>query len=205
MTQIELMAELQQKAERCSLCQLRQQCTQVVFGEGILEEGLMVIREGPGQEEDTLGRPFVGRAGRLLDLILDSGGFSRTTNTYIANIVKCRPPGNRAPLPEERDACKPFLLEQIRIAEPKIIILLGATAMQGMIDQKAKIGTSRGRWLEWEGIQIMPTYHPAALLRNPNLKITVWEDIKMVIDKYREIVDPVHSSEYHPLDVSEES
>jgi DNA polymerase len=205
MTQNESMAELQQKAEKCSLCQLRQQCTQVVFGEGVLGKGLMVIGEGPGQEEDTLGRPFVGRAGKLLDLILDSGGFSRTTNTYIANIVKCRPPGNRAPLPEERDACKPFLLEQIQIAEPKIIILLGATAMQGMIDQKAKIGTSRGRWLEWEGIQIMPTYHPAALLRNPNLKITVWEDIKMVIDKYREIVDPAHSSEYHPLDGSKES
>jgi DNA polymerase len=137
-----------------------------------------------------------------LDLILDSGGFSRETNTYVANIVKCRPPGNRAPLPEERDACKPYLVEQIQFAEPKIIVLLGATAMQGLMDPKAKIGSSRGRWFEWEGIQIMPTYHPAALLRNPNLKMAVWEDLKLVIDKYREIVDPEHYSEYHPLDSS---
>jgi DNA polymerase len=200
MEQAEAMAALQQKAEKCSLCQLRQQCTQVVFGEGILGGGLMVIGEGPGQDEDEQGRPFVGRAGKLLDLILDSGGFSREKNTYVANIVKCRPPGNRVPLPEEREACKPYLLEQIRLAEPKIIILLGATAMQGLIDPKAKIGQSRGGWLEWEGAQVMPTYHPAALLRNPNLKKTVWEDMKLVIDKYRALVDPEHFSEYHPLD-----
>ena len=199
MDQIEAMAALKEKAEECSLCQLRKQCSQVVFGEGVIGKGLMVVGEGPGQEEDNLGRPFVGRAGKLLDLILESGGFSRNTNTYIANIVKCRPPGNRAPLPEERDACRPYLLEQIQLAAPRILLLLGATAMQGLMNPKAKIGSSRGRWFEWEGIQVMPTYHPAALLRNPNLKMTVWEDMKLVIDKYRECVDPEHPSEYHPL------
>ena len=197
MDQLELMAELELKTGSCNLCKLRGQCTQVVFGEGVLGKGLMVIGEGPGQDEDRLGRPFVGRAGKLLDIILDSGGFSRATNTYIANIVKCRPPENRIPLPEEREACKPYLLEQIRLAEPKIILLLGATAIQGLVDEKAKIGASRGRWIIWQNIQVMPTYHPAALLRNPDLKILVWEDIKLVIDKYREIVDPDHYSEYH--------
>ena len=197
MSQREMMAELKGKVEKCNLCQLRQQCIQTVFGEGALGKGLMVIGEGPGQDEDKQGRPFVGRAGRLLDLILESGGFSRKANTYIANIVKCRPPGNRVPLPEEREACLPYLLEQIKIAEPKIIILLGATAIQGLIDAKAKIGGSRGSWLEWQGIQVMPTYHPAALLRNPGYKTVVWEDMKLVIEKYRELVDPGHFSEYH--------
>ncbi len=197
MKQNMLMAELQKKAEACQNCGLRKECNQVVFGEGVLGKGLMVIGEGPGQEEDKLGRPFVGRAGRLLDMILESAGFSRERNTYVANIVKCRPPGNRTPLPEEREACLPYLQEQIRLAEPKIIILLGATALQGLVDPKAKISVSRGRFQEWQGIQMMPTYHPAALLRNPNLKALVWEDMKLVVDEYRKLVDPNHYSEYH--------
>ena len=197
MSKKEQMAELKQKAEACHLCSLRDSCEQVVFGEGVFSKGLMVIGEGPGQEEDEQGRPFVGRAGKLLDVILASGGFSRKLNTYIANIVKCRPPNNRTPLPEEREACRPYLLEQIRIAEPKIMILLGATAIQGLVDPKAKIGASRGHWLTWQGIQIMPTYHPAALLRNPSYKAVVWEDLKLVIEKYRELVDPGHFSEFY--------
>ena len=197
MGQTESMAELKKRVETCNLCSLRQQCIQVVFGEGIPGRGLMVIGEGPGQEEDKMGQPFVGRAGKLLDAILASGGFSRRINTYIANIVKCRPPGNRTPLPEEREACKPYLLEQIEIAQPKIILLLGATALQGLVDPKGKIGSSRGQWISWEGIFMMPTYHPAALLRNSNLTPAVWDDMKMVIDKYRELVDPGHFSEYY--------
>ncbi len=197
MEQNMLMAQLQKRAEACQSCGLRKECRQVVFGEGILGKGLMVIGEGPGQEEDKLGRPFVGRAGRLLDMILESAGFSRERNTYVANIVKCRPPGNRTPLPVEREACLPYLQEQIRLVDPKIIILLGATALQGLVDPKAKISVSRGRFLEWQGIQVMPTYHPAALLRNPNLKALVWEDMKQVIDEYRKLVDPDHCSEYH--------
>jgi DNA polymerase len=157
----------------------------------------MVIGEGPGREEDDLGLPFVGRAGKLLDAILASAGFSRRINTYIANIVKCRPPGNRTPLPEERDACKPYLLAQIEIVKPQIIVLLGATAIQGLVDPKAKIGASRGQWISWQGIELMPTYHPAALLRNPHLKTAVWDDMKLVIDKYRTLVDAGHFSEYH--------
>ena len=197
MSQKTLMAELREKVEGCSLCHLRQQCTQVVFGEGVLGKGLMVIGEGPGQEEDKLGRPFVGRAGKLLDQILESAGFSRKANAYVANIVKCRPPGNRTPTPEEREACLPHLLEQIRLAEPKIILLLGATAIQGLVDPKARIGAVRGQWLEWRGMQIMPTYHPAALLRNPNWKPAVWEDMKRVIDMYRKLVDSEHYSAYY--------
>ncbi|MCL1849188.1 MAG: uracil-DNA glycosylase [Clostridiales bacterium] len=197
MGQREEMEALQHRASDCRLCQLRQQCTQVVFGEGVLGKGLMVIGEGPGQEEDRSGRPFVGRAGKLLDTILESGGFSRKANTYIANIVKCRPPGNRAPLPEEREACLPLLFEQIRIAQPKILLLLGATALQGLVDPKGKIGKSRGRWILWQDMQVMTTYHPAALLRNPAYKKAVWDDLKMVIDMYRDLVDPGHFSEYY--------
>ncbi|MCL2121121.1 MAG: uracil-DNA glycosylase [Clostridiales bacterium] len=197
MAQREQLAKLKEEVEQCHRCALRQQCIQTVFGEGAAGKGLMVIGEGPGQDEDLQGRPFVGRAGRLLDRILESAGFSRKANTYIANIVKCRPPGNRDPLPEEREACLPYLMEQIQIIAPKIILLLGATAIQGLIDPKAKIGSSRGKWMDWQGIQVIATYHPAALLRNPGFKAVVWEDIQMVIDKYRELVDPDHFSEYH--------
>jgi DNA polymerase len=188
---------LEDEVAGCQRCGLRAGCQRVVFGEGVPGKGLMVVGEGPGQEEDKSGRPFVGRAGRLLDLILESGGFSRTENTYVANIVKCRPPGNRVPLPEERAACMPYLLEQIRLVEPKIVILLGATALQGLIDPKGKIGACRGQWQTWRQIAVMPTYHPAALLRNPGLKLTVWEDLKLVIDRYRELVAPGHSSPYY--------
>lgn len=197
MTVTEELAKLRQEAENCQRCSLRQGCSCVVFGEGIPEKGLMVIGEGPGGDEDRLGRPFVGRAGKLLDLILESGGFSRQKNTYVANIVKCRPPQNRTPLPEERNACLPFLLQQIQLVDPKIILLLGATALQGLVDPKAKISASRGQWLEWQGRLCMPTYHPAALLRNPGLKSLVWEDLKLVVNKYRELVDPRHVCEYH--------
>ena len=191
------LSELRQRVESCAICQLRLQCAQVVFGEGPLGGGLMVIGEGPGQEEDRQGRPFVGRAGKLLDLILESGGFSRERNTYVANIVKCRPPENRTPFPDERKACLPYLQEQIRLAGPKIIILLGATALQGLIDPAAKISSCRGKWIEWHDVWVMPTYHPAALLRNPRLKADVWEDVKSVVDKFRELVDPDHHCEYH--------
>lgn len=196
MNKEEAIQQLKDRVLICHRCALREGCSQVVFGEGSLKGGLMVIGEGPGQDEDRLGRPFVGRAGQLLDKILESGGFSRMEQVYIGNIVKCRPPGNRVPLPEERASCKPYLMEQIAIVDPKIIVLLGATALQGLIDPQAKIGTSRGKWLEWEGRWVMPTYHPAALLRNPSLKRVVWEDIKQVVGKYRELVDPSHQSEY---------
>ena len=188
--------ELKKKVLACSQCGLRQGCRQVVFGEGNPDAGIMLIGEGPGEEEDKIGRPFVGRAGQLLDKILEAGGYDRFKHIYIANIVKCRPPKNRIPQPEERQMCMPYLIEQIRLIEPKIIILLGATALQGLIDPNAKITKLRGEWLTWQNALVMPTYHPAALLRNPQLKKPVWDDIKKVVAKYREIVDPAHVSPY---------
>ncbi len=154
----------------------------------------MVIGEGPGEEEDKQGLPFVGNSGQLLDKILAAAGFSRNENVFIANIVKCRPPGNRDPLPEERAACLPYLLFQIEFIKPSIIILLGATALKGLIDPEGRISQVRGKWIEWNDIHVMPTYHPSALLHNPELKKDVWNDMKLVVAKYREVVDPGHHS-----------
>lgn len=188
------LARLKDEAEQCCLCGLRQGCNRVVFGEGNPEAKILVIGEGPGEAEDQQGRPFVGKAGQLLDKILGACGFERFTHTYIANIVKCRPPNNRIPTPEERGVCMPYLQRQIEILQPPIIILLGATALQGLLDPQAKITRMRGIWQLWEGRWVMPVYHPAALLRNPQLKQASWEDFKKVVNKYREIVDPAHYS-----------
>jgi DNA polymerase len=157
----------------------------------------MCIGEGPGYYEDMRGRPFVGKSGELLDKIFAACGFSRQTHIFIGNIVKCRPPENRDPKPEEREACIPYLYRQIELINPKIIILLGATALKGLIDPNARITQLRGQWLDWKGKLVMPTYHPSALLRNPGLKRDAWNDFKKVIDKYREIVDPSHYCKYH--------
>lgn len=153
---------------------------------------ILIIGEGPGQEEDLQGLPFVGKSGQLLDKILSACGFSREEQVYIANIVKCRPPGNRDPEPQERAACLPWLYQQIALIQPKIIVLLGATALKGLIDPEARITKVRGQWMEWEGFSVLPTFHPSALLRNPGLKKEAWEDFKEVIQKYRELVDPDH-------------
>ena len=193
----EALLQVRHSTDDCGLCPLHSTRTNLVFGEGVPHRGVMIIGEGPGEEEDLHGRPFIGRAGKLLDIMLDSAGFTGKANVYITNIVKCRPPKNRTPLPEERDACVPYLYEQIRVIEPKIIILLGATALQSLIDPMLRIGESRGKWLEWRGIQVLPTYHPAALLRNPNLKPAVWEDLKRVVDMYRLLVDSKHYCEYY--------
>ncbi|MCL2497150.1 MAG: uracil-DNA glycosylase [Symbiobacteriaceae bacterium] len=179
----------------CQRCSLRQGCTQVVFGAGNEQAKLLVIGEGPGADEDQQGEPFVGAAGRLLDNILQTSGFSRRSNVYIANIVKCRPPGNRVPTPEERERCLPILREQFRRLRPKIVLLLGATAIQSILGTKEPIGKVRGTWQERGGVLFMPTYHPAALLRNPNWKKDVWEDMKEVVRLYRELVDPEHFPE----------
>ena len=178
----------------CERCELHQHRTQAVFGTGNPYAELMVIGEGPGEEEDRQGLPFVGKSGQLLDKILAAAGFSRDENVFIANIVKCRPPDNREPSPEERAICLPFLLLQIEMIQPSIIILLGSTALKGLIDPQGKITQARGKWVEWNDMHVMPTFHPSALLRNPELKKEVWEDMKMVVQKYREIVDPTHHS-----------
>lgn len=188
------LVELESSVKQCKACDLRKGCQQVVFGEGF--PGLMVIGEGPGADEDRQGRPFVGAAGQLLDKILAAGGFDRQRNAYIANVVKCRPPGNRVPAPEERAACLPHLREQIRMLQPRIVLLLGATAFQAVLETKEGITKARGQWIEREGVQYMPTFHPAALLRDPRRKVDVWEDMKKVVAKYHEIVDPDHVSPY---------
>lgn len=185
---------LSKAVSECTLCELHKERKNAVFGIGNPYAEIMIIGEGPGHEEDLQGIPFVGKSGQLLDKILLACGFTREEHVYIGNIVKCRPPNNRDPLPVERNACLPWLFQQISAIRPQIIILLGATAVKGLIDPNAKITKLRGKWMEWEGFQVMPTFHPSALLRNPALKKDSWEDFKMVVKKYRELVDPDHQT-----------
>jgi len=186
--------ELEAKVKTCKCCNLRGGCNGVVFGEGNRTAKIVLCGEGPGAEEDRIGRPFVGRAGQLLDKILAACGFSRFEHVYILNTVKCRPPGNRAPSEEERAACRPNLDTQLRLIKPQIMVVMGATALQEMVNPSGRITRERGRWVEKDGMLIMPTYHPAALLRNPKLKVDAWADFKQVVAKYRELVDPDHYS-----------
>ncbi len=190
--------ELRTEILSCQKCGLAVTRNHVVFGEGNPKAEILIIGEGPGAEEDKTGRPFVGRSGKLLDKILDACGFTRKEHVFIANIVKCRPPNNRPPMPEERAACIPYLDKQIEMIDPKIIILLGATALS-MVDTKSKITKVRGNWIIWSNRLVMPTFHPSALLRNPNLKKDSWEDFKKVVYKYRELVNPKHFSANIPL------
>jgi len=168
----------------CTLCPLHKGRTQVVFGVGNPDADLMFIGEAPGRDEDEQGIPFVGRAGQLLTKIIEAMEFTRD-EVYIANINKCRPPNNRAPLPDEMARCLPFLLRQVDIIEPKVICLLGATAVKGLLELKEGITRLRGRFLKWRDILVMPTYHPAYLLRNPAGKRDVWEDVQKVRDAVR--------------------
>lgn len=197
--QIQNLDQLQSVVAQCQRCGLRAGCSGVVFGEGSPTARLVLCGEGPGAEEDRLLRPFVGAAGQLLDRILAVSGFDRFQNAYICNVVKCRPPGNRVPEPAEREACLPNLQAQLRILRPAIVVLLGATALQTLVDPGARITRLRGQWIEKDGVWYMPTYHPAALLRNPTWKKDTWHDFKLVIDKYRELADAGHVSPHHPL------
>ena len=188
--------ELKTEVLSCEKCPLHQSRTNVVFGNGDQNAEIMLIAEAPGFYEDKSGIVFQGKSGKLLDKILAASGFNRDKHIYISNIVKCRPPNNRAPNSVEKEACIPYLFDQIEIIDPKIIILLGSTALKGLIDPNAKITQVRGQWINWNGKLVMPTYHPSALLRNPALKRPVWEDFKNVVAKYRELVDPEHYSKY---------
>jgi len=188
------LEDLEKKVKQCSRCGLRVGCRNVVFGEGNPEARLVFCGEGPGADEDLLGRPFVGRAGQLLDKILGVCGFERFTHVYILNVVKCRPPGNRTPSEQEIAACFPNLRAQLRILAPKILVLLGAAALQAVLAPKGKITRERGRWVQKDGLLVMPTYHPAALLRDPSLKCSSWEDFQQIVAKYRELIDPGHYS-----------
>ncbi len=163
---------------QCSLCKTR---TNTVPGQGNARPEIMFIGEGPGADEDQQGLPFVGRSGKLLTKIIEAMGFTRE-EVFIGNIVKCRPPGNRVPTPEEMDTCIPYLKEQIKLLKPKVIICLGATATKGLFGTKIPgITKIHGQWKSYEGIDVMPTYHPAYLLRNPPGKKDVWEDMKTVL------------------------
>lgn len=159
---------------RCSLCESR---TNTVFGEGNPNADLLFVGEGPGHQEDQTGRPFVGRAGKLLNEAISSRLNITRSEVYICNIVKCRPPKNRPPLPEEVNECLPFLVNQIYQVNPKVIITLGNTPKEALTGVKEGITKLRGTWLEWRGIPLMPTFHPAYLLRNPNKMDIFYEDL----------------------------
>jgi len=168
----------------CTRCVLHKGRNKFVFGSGNPNADVMVIGEGPGAEEDKQGLPFVGRAGQLLTDILKAIKFSRD-EVFICNIVKCRPPDNRTPLPEEMDTCIPYLAKQIELIKPKLILCLGLTAAKGLLKKKDSLTSLRGQVFEYEGIKTMVTFHPAALLRNPNWKKDCWVDVQ----KFRKLYD----------------
>ena len=191
------LENLEQWVKTCKRCSLHSHRTQVVFGGGNPEGKIMLIGEAPGYDEDKTGKVFVGKSGQLLDKILLACNFSREKEIYISNIVKCRPPGNRTPTPEEQAACLPYLIKQIEIVQPSIMVTLGATALKALFGSDRRITRERGNWLMWQNnIPVMPTYHPSALLRNPALKHDVWKDFKLVILKYRQLVEPNHYCKY---------
>ncbi len=170
----------------CKKCRLWEMRTNVVIGRGNPESDIMFIGEGPGQQEDLTGKAFVGAAGKLLDRMLESVGLSEE-NVYIANIVKCRPPGNRDPLEDEKEACMNYLRYQLGLVKPKIIVCLGRIAATSIISPEFKITKQRGQWMERKGYYIMATYHPSALLRDESKKRPAWEDFKAIKAKYEEL------------------
>lgn len=173
------------EAETCESCGLSQGRNRVVFGTGDPDADLMFVGEGPGAEEDRQGLPFVGAAGQLLDKIVEAIGLARE-QVYIANVVKCRPPGNRDPLPDEAAACRSYLDRQIELVQPKVIVALGRVAAQSLLGNDLPLGRMRGRWFKVGGVPTMVTYHPAALLRNRAWKRPTWEDMQAVRDRLRE-------------------
>lgn len=190
----ESLEDLAAHAKMCQRCGLAPTRTNVVVSRGNPKAPIMIIGEGPGQQEDEQGLPFVGRSGQLLEKILAAVRLDSKKDVYICNIVKCRPPGNRNPTAPEIKACKPYILEQIRIVDPKIILLTGATAVKGIIpSEKRGITKIRGTWIEWEGRLCMPILHPAYLLRNPSReagkpKWLMWQDIQAVRAKLDELL-----------------
>jgi uracil-DNA glycosylase len=179
------LEELRTAIGDCRRCKLWSGRTHLVFGVGDPKAKLMFIGEGPGRDEDLQGEPFVGRAGQLLTDIITKGMGLRREDVYIANVVKCRPPENRNPEPDEVGSCEPFLKQQIDLVRPEIIIALGKFAVQTLLQSKAPITKLRGNWHSYHGIKLMPTFHPAYLLRSPGDKKLVWEDIKKVIKEMR--------------------
>lgn len=178
---------LQKDCMNCRKCALAETRTNLVFGVGVPDAEIVFIGEGPGEQEDLRGEPFVGRGGQLLDKYLDAIGLDRKTNIYIGNMVKCRPPQNRDPKPEEQEACIGWLREQIRLIRPKIIVCLGRISAQRLIDPEFRVTKQHGEFIEKNGTWMMGTFHPAALLRNPRQKPDALEDFLRLRDKIREV------------------
>ncbi len=178
------LASLAAAADACTRCRLAQGRQKVVFGAGNPNAELMLVGEGPGAEEDRLGLPFVGAAGELLTKIIQAIDLRRE-DVYIANVVKCRPPGNRDPQPDEIAACRGFLERQIDLVKPRLIVILGKVAAQTLLGTDSPIGRLRGQWFQVRDIPAMVTYHPAALLRNQAFKRPTWEDMQLVRDRLR--------------------
>jgi len=176
----ELLALVKKEVFSCRLCPLYRTKRNYVFSGGKAEARLMFIGEAPGEDEDIQGIPFVGRAGQLLTKMIEAMGLQRQ-DVYICNVIKCRPPNNRAPLPEEVAACKGYLLRQIEIISPKVICCLGKHAAQALLETEVFITKIRGKIFEFDGITLIPTYHPAYLLRNPDSKKEVWQDLKKIM------------------------
>ncbi len=175
--------DLYENSKNCTKCRLAETRNNFVFGEGSPEAQIVVIGEAPGAEEDAQGRPFVGRSGKLLDKILEAIGFSRK-DVFICNILKCRPPENRNPNIDEIECCMPWLKIQLQLIKPKILLLLGRVAANTVLGNKQSMANLRGKILRWSGYDVVVTYHPAALLRNPNWKRHCWEDVKMLRNHY---------------------
>jgi DNA polymerase len=176
------LAALAEEVAGCTACKLHTARTHTVPGEGHPRPAIAFVGEGPGADEDRTGRPFVGRAGRLLDDIITKGMGRRREDVFIGNVVKCRPPGNRTPEPDECHACGRFLERQLEILAPRVICALGATAARHLLDTDLPMGRLRGGSFAWRGIPVIPTYHPAYLLRNPAAKRPTWEDIQRVME-----------------------
>lgn len=172
---------LAKEISTCTRCRLHEERTQTVFSRGTGSSGLCFVGEGPGADEDAQGYPFVGKAGQLLDRMIEAMGFSRD-DVYVCNIVKCRPPKNRKPEPDEMATCRPYLAEQLELLNPNVIVALGATAVEGLLGIGGGITRLRGKWRLYQGrIAVMPTFHPAYLLRTPEAKRDVWQDLQEVL------------------------
>jgi len=176
----ENLADLQRIALACTKCKLAGTRTQVVYGVGNPNADLMFIGEAPGRDEDLQGEPFVGRAGQLLTDIIKAMKLTRD-DVYITNVVKCRPPENRNPDPDELESCRPYIRRQVELIKPRVIVTLGKFALQSLLEKSYSITAARGQWLDYHGIKVMPTFHPAYLLRTPAAKKEVWQDMKKVM------------------------
>lgn len=184
-------AQLEAEVAECRRCRLCETRTNVVPGEGDPQARLMFIGEGPGRDEDLQGRPFVGRSGELLTRMIRAIGLERE-NVYICNVVKCRPPQNRNPEPDEAEACLNYLRAQVALVKPRVVVLLGKVACQYTLREEISVMRDHGRWFERKGVWFMPTFHPSFLLRDPARKRDAWEDFQKIRDKLAELEADAH-------------